>query len=630
MSKKERFFGLHFDFHADDETEIGIRTDPADIQWYIDTVKPDFIQCDSKGHPGISSYPTKIGHPAKGLKCDNLKIWSDTAKKNNIPLYVHHSGLYDVSYTKAHPEMAECDKEGNPTDYVSLFGRYAEDYLIPSINEMIDMYDIDGVWMDGECWAVHRDYSPLAKEHMPNGFSDDVMRKAFEEYMKKCADAFHEHKPDFKYISNWAYSSYMPEKPIEGVLDSLSGDYPPTDSIYAARYEGRCLAAQNMPWDLMCWSRMREWLNPYFSSLKTEQQLKQEAAAVLMLGGGFQLYITQNRDGSARRLEYKPLAGLSDFVHKRKMLFKKKTLAQVGIYYSARSRYENSEIYNAAGATEPLIGIINSVLSAQYTANVVLEYQYEEFSHYDIMVVPEWNDMSDEEIRRLADYARNGGKLVVSGGELCIRFGKELGYEFERVMPDKKNTAYTDQEASDDSFIRYQLKDDDGGMEQINGEFANLGDGEEYLYYNNDLRDSAIPAYRICETGKGSTAFIPFDLGENYFKIRTQKKMHFIQKILNKLAAPEIEINRTNIDISVLGNVDGIYINLLNMYQNRYDVKFDIFDEVPPIYDIELRVKGKFSHVSMPLGEEFTYEIKENYVQINLKKLEIHSIIELK
>ena len=63
----KRFFGFHFDFHAGNETEIGLNTDPADIEWYIDQGKPDFIQCDCKGHPGNCSYPTQIGNPADKL-----------------------------------------------------------------------------------------------------------------------------------------------------------------------------------------------------------------------------------------------------------------------------------------------------------------------------------------------------------------------------------------------------------------------------------------------------------------------------------------------------------------------------------------------------------------------------------
>lgn len=74
LKEIKRFFGLHFDFHAGNEDEIGGHTDPTDIEWFIVQAHPDYIQCDCKGHPGNASYPTKIGHPAETLVKDNLRI----------------------------------------------------------------------------------------------------------------------------------------------------------------------------------------------------------------------------------------------------------------------------------------------------------------------------------------------------------------------------------------------------------------------------------------------------------------------------------------------------------------------------------------------------------------------------
>ena len=65
MKRKDCFFGLHFDFHANAETpDIGADFDESTVERIAREVKPDFIQCDTKGHPGFSSYPTKKGNPA--------------------------------------------------------------------------------------------------------------------------------------------------------------------------------------------------------------------------------------------------------------------------------------------------------------------------------------------------------------------------------------------------------------------------------------------------------------------------------------------------------------------------------------------------------------------------------------
>ncbi len=77
----DRFFGLHFDFHADNKTPLGIRLNETDVERYILDTQPDFIQCDSKGHPGICSYPSKIGTSVSDIRQDCLRVWSNVAKK---------------------------------------------------------------------------------------------------------------------------------------------------------------------------------------------------------------------------------------------------------------------------------------------------------------------------------------------------------------------------------------------------------------------------------------------------------------------------------------------------------------------------------------------------------------------
>src|SRR4051794_25681218 len=68
VPRAQGFVGLHFDYHAGkDSTEIGKNTTRAMIENIIDRVHPDFIQIDSKGHAGFSSYPTKVGNPAPGF-----------------------------------------------------------------------------------------------------------------------------------------------------------------------------------------------------------------------------------------------------------------------------------------------------------------------------------------------------------------------------------------------------------------------------------------------------------------------------------------------------------------------------------------------------------------------------------
>ena len=143
MIDKDRFFGLHFDLHANTNSKIGDRTNAEDIEWYIKESGIDFIQCDCKGHPGISSYSTKAGNACPTIIKDNLKIWCDTAHKNNIPIYMHYSGVADVEYVKNNPDDAMWEDENNNyiTEYAGrdtcVYGPYADKLMIPQLKDML-------------------------------------------------------------------------------------------------------------------------------------------------------------------------------------------------------------------------------------------------------------------------------------------------------------------------------------------------------------------------------------------------------------------------------------------------------------------------------------------------------------
>lgn len=76
---------------------------------------------------------------------------------------------------------------------------------------------------------------------------------------------------------------------------------------------------------------------------KTSIQLQQEAALVLALGGGYQCYFTQKRDGSVSRHDldiYEPVAA---FCRERQPWCRgTDTASEVAILYSTRGLYRNA------------------------------------------------------------------------------------------------------------------------------------------------------------------------------------------------------------------------------------------------------------------------------------------------
>ncbi|MCL2708604.1 MAG: hypothetical protein FWF03_05750, partial [Defluviitaleaceae bacterium] len=275
MKRSEGFFGLHFDFHAGaDCNEIGKTFTEEMAREIIETLKPDFIQCDCKGHPGYSSYPTIAGNPAPGFVGDPLKIWRKVTSEYGVPLTMHYSGVFDRRAIELHPEWAATGEDKTPNkEMTSVFKGYADGLLIPQLIELANGYGVDAVWVDGECWASVPDfdeanvrafegeYKMKLKKDADGKYEKDsteyksfldYSRGLFKDYLTRYVDAVHAEAPQFEIASNWAYSSFMPV-PVESGVNFLSGDFNSVDSYNAARLDARVLCEQGMPWDLVAW-----------------------------------------------------------------------------------------------------------------------------------------------------------------------------------------------------------------------------------------------------------------------------------------------------------------------------------------------------------------------------------------
>jgi hypothetical protein len=267
------------------------------------------------GAAGVSPAAERVGRAVHGEGCPGIAIDEGAppgrrvTARHGVALYIHYSGVWDSVACERHPDWAATRADGRPdTDKTSTFGPYVDRLLIPQLLEVSAQYDLDGAWIDGECWAVIPDYGEAARRlfrdatalaTLPSkpgepGWREflDLNREQFRRYVGRYLEALHAKRPSLQVASNWLYSTFVPERP-DLPVDFLSGDYLGNASISTARLEARYLAATGKPWDLMAWG---------FQSgkgfvHKPSVQLMQEAAVVLAQGGGFQAYYQPSRAG---------------------------------------------------------------------------------------------------------------------------------------------------------------------------------------------------------------------------------------------------------------------------------------------------------------------------------------------
>ena len=593
---QDRYFGLHFDFHAGlDCKEIGSTLSEEDIRDICTMYKPDFIQVDSKGHPGWSSYPTEFGDEVPGIVGNPMETWRKVTKEQGVQLYAHHSGIFDHVYCTNHPDEAVKDAGGNPSkDYARANGRYADDKLIPQLLELAGRYGLDGVWVDGDCWGAQMDFDPrTVKEFekatginlggvMPVSSDNpyymeyaDFCRSLYRDYLKHYTDSVHARYPDFKVISNWAFTEHM-AGPVTADTDCISGDLDWKKSIMWGRYSGRSAVMQGRPWDMMAWSFRNI---PGGNVTKTPVQLMQEGACIISLGGGFQFYVPQDRKGAPKMDVLRYLAPTAEFFHsRREWTFGGQPRKQVAVLMETAQRLAeqgewakegNTGVYTRAGY-QRIIGLISLLCDAGHSVTMISERELAsgEASGYPVIIVPDlFQKLEDSTWDALSSYADNGGVVVLTGRQTA----KFYGYE-------------------------------------------------------------AVAEPTAFSKGEGKIAVYPGERSYSYMTGRRTDIMKSLSDFLLTLYEPEVRlVSATGIVEIVDFEKDGRQIvQLVNCNGNHYDESSLTEESIPPVLDVVLKIrmdKRPKAIYQQPDGKRLKFKWNDGYAEVMIPRVDIHSSI---
>jgi hypothetical protein len=641
LKRAESFLGIHFDFHAgEDCTEIGKNTTRGMVEAILDQVKPDYIQVDCKGHRGLCSYPTTVGHPAPGFVGDPLRVWRQVTAERGVSLFMHYSGVWDTEAIKQHPDWARLGPDGKADGKnTSVFGPYADQLLIPQLKELRSVYGVDGVWIDGECWAVDRDYSPAALKAFQEstGFTDvpqkagdphwfefsQFNREAFRRYVRHYVSELHRFDPDFQIASNWLFSEHMPE-PVSVEVDFLSGDYSPMNSVNAARFSARCLAPQGKPWDLMAWAFAGKHSDPV-RSYKTIPQLQREAAVVLAQGGGFQAYFSQKRDGSIRDWTMPLMAGTAKFCRERQAIcHHSEAVPQVALLYSTEGHYRQSGalfLPNSAGLNS-LKGVLNNLLDAQYSVDIRSEHHLRgRMKDYPLIVVPQWDYLDTEFRTELLNYVVDGGSLMLVGPTISGLFAGDLSVE----MVDQAPVIRPGYLARDGWLGGYHTY-----WQRVKPVGPSRGFGQ--IHEADDFKSQAWPAATITPLGKGRIAAVWIALGENYNGRRTAAGRDFLTALTRELfPKPIVEVHGSrNVDVSLQRKGRCLLVNLLNTSGPHADESVITIGEVEAVGPLELtlRLPQKPKRLTLePGSRKLDWHFRNGEARFRIPRLDIHQVV---
>ncbi len=639
LRRKDSYFGLHFDLHPNNrDTALGRDLTAEMAGKLLDRVKPDYLQYDCKGHVGYMGYASKVSTPAANIRNDSLAIWREATARRGVALYIHFSGVWDSLAIQQHPEWASLRADGTPDpNATSVFGPYVDARMIPQLKEAMDRYDLDGAWVDGECWSVRPDYSPKAVaaflratgfREAPKGPNDrgwpewlTFHRDAFRRYLRHYLDELHRHRPSFQVASNWMYTTYVPERP-ELPVDFVSGDYLGNASISTARLEARYLAAAGKPWDLMAWGFQHSPTATITLNHKTAVQLQQEAAVVLAQGGGFQIYYQPTRAGWMDDRLVEVMARVAKFCRERQAAsHQTEAVPGIGVVMSTRSLYGTAnKLFGGWGAfTNPARGMVDALCACHYSVDVIPEWKLAEVAgRYRLIVLPDWADTGLVVKAELEKYVRAGGTLLLAGAENVSLFASELpvGLKGEAT----RQTAYI---PGEEVFANVS-----GVWQDVDPKTAKVL-AQRYPTY--DSRQDGMAAATLSEWGAGRIAAIYGPVGTAFATNHAGPAREFIGKVVAAVYQPDLRMEAPPaVEPALRRKGARTLLHLVNTTGMQVAPEYAVVDTIPvagPVR-VSLRMAARPARVTLePGGRAVAGEWKDGTWTGTVERVPIHEIL---
>ncbi len=662
-TRKESFFGIHSDFHANpkDGHIIGATLKEEDVRTLCETLKPDYFQIDCKGHPGWTSYPTKLGNAMPQIQQDIIAMWRRVTREYGIALYLHYSGIYEIKYCGEHPDQCVMNAQGELTDYARMDGTFADDLLIPQISELVENYDIDGVWIDGDCWATQLDYHPetIAKFEVRTGIDlqgnppvkdgdpyygeyVEFHRELFREYLKYYVDALHKKYPQLEICSNWAFSHFMPEALCADV-DFLSGDLTPSDCVNSARHCGRMFARHDIPWDLMSWGFRIGVYETFLFAYKHITQILQESAATISLGGGYQVDIAQFPDGSHNINHLLQLAPLAEFMRKREAFCAHgRPIPQVGVMVSTADRYADLKLPFSNGSRDRLFGITSLLCDCGISTEMLCDHNLDKLDRYPLLVIPELGiEPAPELVSQWKAYAENGGSLLIVGTKTAQYLAPHFGFIANNFIASDKENIF---EAMNNGHDQTTITNDAPCFFSVNGKDFGVSKGaytidagqqaREFGRVYETFRDAGKPFAQIFPFGKGQVGVIGIDLGSQY-NIGMQHHHRVLTRAMaDALYTPLAWVDSAKgmLELTCLEKDGKFMLQLVNANGCHHHQKSITEDYIPAIYDARLSIaadKPIKKLILQPEGKEIPFVLEDGRYRFTVDCIEIHSVVEV-
>jgi hypothetical protein len=355
---------------------------------------------------------------------------------------------------------------------------------------------------------------------------------------------------------------------------------------------------------------------------KTAVQLEREAAVVLALGGGFQAYFKQKRDGSIFPEQMPVMAEVAKFCRARQALCHHAVpVPQVALLYSTAAHYRKVNGLFTRDLAQ-MSGTLQALLESQQSVELLSEHHLTgRMAAYPLIILPEWEYLDPKFKDELVAYVKVGGNLLLIGPRTAALFARELGVTLQG-KPKPNGPIYLAHA---------------GAMATWKGETQSVGlpakaQAIGRLHASNDIVSPSQPAASITKLGQGKIAATYFTFSQGYLNRATRNDVarRFLNDLTRQLFPhPLVEVQGSaDVDVCPARNHGKLLVNLVNT--SGPHEKEPVLESIPPVgpLTVAIRQAAEPRKVTLePAGQPLTFAYHDGQIHVIVPRVDIHEVI---
>ena len=646
------FFNWHVDYHIRPHSATGAGMTAERLRGILQRVRPDMVQVDAKGHPGLTSYPTKFGFMSDNYARDTLRIYRDVTRELAIPMSIYYSTLVDNAAGEAHPDWCIIKADGSRDTWfaevswsrICFNSGYVDDYMLPQLREIIRAYEPDGFWLDGDVFTARLCYCPTcqarfharAGARLPADLSSPLwgealhfLRESYEVYVGKVCAEIHAQRPECLVAVNWLQTLRSPGLAPQTV-DWLSGDVPVNRSARAASAEARYIDSQALPGDIMiCQFTADElWERLYY---KPPVQQAQEAAIVIANGARVFVWTSPMLDGSIHDDAVELLAQTAEFVRARQPYCQgSASVPDVALFLAETSFHASPILRNQPPELDRLLAAQHMLVMAGWHHDIVSDHQLDSLACWPLVIVPTLSNITPDTASALTAYVESGGQLLISAPLAADPDGR-VRADFAALTGVEHSTA------TDMHSMRSDVLDHPTRVFytywRLEGE--NLGQMGTLWDTQTGQALKGMPEAVLHSLSRGRVLTICGDIFLGYHEVQSPVLREVVLRALRRLhPRPVAWLDPGGqLEVIVREREGDWFVHLVNRGADR-DMSGNNFfvEQVPPAPGRELQVRCLFEAANVtlePSGREITWTQEGDFLRCQLPPLGIHEIVHI-